>query len=76
MGLPVFITGRSGSGKTHFCLEEMNRLSHEGVKTVLIVPEQLSLSSEHEAIEYLGFLDDTKNVFSFNRLSKVSRQKS
>ena len=63
-----FITGRCGSGKTTFCLEEMKKLSAEGIKSVLIVPEQLSFSSEHEAIEYLSFLDDTKNVFSFNRL--------
>jgi len=63
-----FITGRSGSGKTHFCLNKMKELSEKGTKTVLIVPEQLSLSAEHEAIEFLSYLDDTKNVLSFNRL--------
>lgn len=63
-----FITGRCGSGKTYYCLEQMKKLSQEGVKTVLIVPEQLSLSAEHEAIEHLSYLDDTKNIFSLNRL--------
>ena len=63
-----FILGRCGSGKTHFCLNQMKELSETGIKSVMIVPEQLSLSSEHEAIEYLSFLDDTKNIFSFNRL--------
>ncbi len=63
-----FITGRCGSGKTGYCLEQMKELSQNGIKTVLIVPEQLSLSAEHEAIEYLSYLDDTKNVFSLNRL--------
>lgn len=63
-----FITGRSGSGKTYFCLSKMKELSDNGTNTVLIVPEQLSLSAEHEAIEFLSYLDDTKSVLSFNRL--------
>ncbi len=63
-----FVTGRSGYGKTNFCLNKMKELSDAGIKTVLIVPEQLSLSCEHEAIKFLSYLDDTKTVFSFNRL--------
>lgn len=69
LSMPLkFITGRCGSGKTHFCLEQMKTMSQDGTKTVMIVPEQLSLSAEHEAIEHLSYLDDTKNIFSFNRL--------
>ena len=63
-----FITGRCGSGKTFYCLEQMKKLSDNNINAVLIVPEQLSLSSEHEAIEHLKYLDNTKNIFSFNRL--------
>ncbi|MBQ2896857.1 MAG: PD-(D/E)XK nuclease family protein [Clostridia bacterium] len=63
-----FVTGRSGYGKTAFCLNQMKQLSESGINTVLLVPEQLSLSSEHEAIGFLSYLDDTKTVLSFNRL--------
>ncbi len=59
------IYGRSGSGKTNFCLERIKK--HQD-KSIIIVPEQTSLSMERLAVKSLGFLGLNCNVLSFNRL--------
>lgn len=60
-----FILGRSGSGKTSFCLEKIK--NHSG-KSIIIVPEQASLSMEKLATEKIGYLGASCQVLSFNRL--------
>ncbi len=59
------IYGRSGSGKTSFCLE---KIKSDNSNNIIIVPEQTSLSMERLAVKALGFLGNRCNVLSFNRL--------
>lgn len=51
-----FIYGRSGSGKTRFCLEEMKSKIQGGAAhpLVLLVPEQFTHQAERDLIKLLG----------------------
>lgn len=64
----TFIEGKAGCGKTAFCLEKIKENIKGGVKSVLIVPEQISLSFEKIAVKEFGFLGNLVDVLSFNRL--------
>jgi len=59
------IYGRAGTGKTGFCLE---KIKSEEKQSVIIVPEQTSLSMERMAVKTLGYLGRNCDVLSFNRL--------
>ncbi|MBO5453377.1 MAG: PD-(D/E)XK nuclease family protein [Clostridia bacterium] len=59
------IYGRAGTGKTMLCLE---KIKSDGGTSIIIVPEQTSLSMELLAVEKLGYLGKDCNVLSFNRL--------
>ena len=51
-----FIYGRAGSGKSHFCLEDIKNNVKEGNREplILLVPEQFSFQSEKNLIKALG----------------------
>ncbi|MBP7177064.1 MAG: helicase-exonuclease AddAB subunit AddB [Thermoclostridium sp.] len=67
-----FIYGRAGSGKTHFCLDELKTKIIGGDQTpfVLLVPEQYSFQAERDLIAMLktGGILKTE-VLSFQRLA-------
>lgn len=44
------VTGRTGSGKSEYILRELNRLSLEGKKCLLLVPEQFSFQAEKRTL--------------------------
>lgn len=67
-----FIYGRSGSGKTRLCLEEIKARHQEGVEhpLVLLVPEQYSLQAERDLIDVLETGGILKiQVMTFRRLA-------
>ncbi|MFD3156290.1 helicase-exonuclease AddAB subunit AddB [Haloimpatiens sp. FM7330] len=67
-----FIYGRSGSGKSHFCFENIKFKLENGVKNnlILIVPEQFSFQSEKKLIEKIGATGIINTeVLSFKRLA-------
>jgi len=67
------ITGRSGSGKTRFCLDEIRRKLREdpeGPPLILLVPEQATFQAEYALVsspELSGFM--RVQVHSFRRLA-------
>ena len=67
-----FIYGRSGSGKTHFCLDELKTkiISEEQTPFVLLVPEQYSFQAERDLIAMLNTGGILKTeVLSLQRLA-------
>ncbi|KUO65081.1 MAG: helicase-exonuclease AddAB subunit AddB [Gracilibacter sp. BRH_c7a] len=66
------IYGRAGSGKTHFCLNEIQLRISSGIThpLVLLVPEQFTLQAERDLIRVLGTggILETE-VLSFRRLA-------
>lgn len=67
-----FITGRAGSGKSRFCIEDIARICGEDPenKVFLIVPEQFTIQAERRMLEAIpagGVLDN--EVLSFKRLT-------
>ena len=64
----TLIEGEAGSGKTTFCFEKIKENMKSGVKSVLLVPEQITLSFQKTAVKELGFLCDKADILSFNRL--------
>lgn len=67
-----FIYGRAGSGKTHFCLDELKTKIHSGEEKnyVLLVPEQYSFQAERDLIAMLNTGGILKTeVLSFQRLA-------
>jgi ATP-dependent helicase/nuclease subunit B len=66
-----FIFGRAGSGKSHYCLDEIKSRLEEGAKhkLVMLVPEQFSFQSERNLLRAVGATGITKaEVLSFKRL--------
>ena len=68
MGLRL-ITGRSGSGKTKLCLEEISSKQKIGKRLIYIVPEQFSLQAERELVKESGGIMPAV-VLSFRRLAE------
>ncbi len=63
------VLGRSGTGKTEYCLRRALECAERGVRSVIIVPEQSSFSSEREvARRFEGSLAGFTEVTSFKRL--------
>ncbi|MDR0958510.1 MAG: hypothetical protein LBM16_04800, partial [Clostridiales bacterium] len=50
----TFVTGRSGTGKTWFCTQEILLRQKRGEKSFYIVPEQFALNSEKELVRLSG----------------------
>lgn len=68
----TLIMGRSGRGKTHFCLEQINKKAFENSskKLILVVPEQYSFQAEKELLNVIGKnAIINQEVLSFRRLS-------
>ncbi len=63
-----FICGGAGYGKTHLCIEKIKKDRESGFYTVMIVPEQTSLSVENRMIAKLSYLSSEQDVLSFARL--------
>ena len=66
-----FIYGRSGTGKSYFCLNDIKEEIDKGVsnKLILIVPEQFSFESEKRLLRHTGDSGVFKaEVLSFKRL--------
>lgn len=67
-----FIYGRAGSGKSHFCLENINKkINLGGVKPlILIVPEQFSFQTEKNILDLIGEKAALRvKVISFKRMA-------
>lgn len=67
-----FIYGRAGSGKSQFCIENINkRVNEGGVKPLIfIVPEQFSFQSEKNILNVIGEKAALRvRVLSFKRLA-------
>jgi ATP-dependent helicase/nuclease subunit B len=66
-----FIFGRAGSGKSHYCLDEIKNKLENGAshKLVMLVPEQFSFQSERNLLKAVGATGIIKaEVLSFSRL--------
>jgi len=46
-----FIYGRSGTGKTTYCFNQIRNLIKEGKKVYIITPEQFSFTAEKNLME-------------------------
>ncbi|MEG1383913.1 MAG: PD-(D/E)XK nuclease family protein [Oscillospiraceae bacterium] len=63
------VVGRAGSGKSEYCINEIERLAHDGERSVLIVPEQSSFSFERAlALRLDGRLSEFNEIKSFKKL--------
>ncbi|AWI03257.1 helicase-exonuclease AddAB subunit AddB [Clostridium drakei] len=67
-----FIYGRAGSGKSHFCLNDIKKKIDEGEDNplILLVPEQFSFQAEKNLIKIIGEAGMLKaQVLSFRRMA-------
>lgn len=67
-----FVYGRAGSGKTHFCLDELKTRIRSGAENplILLVPEQYTFQAERDLIAMLNTGGILKTeVLSFRRLA-------
>jgi len=65
----TIVYGRSGTGKSEYCLEGVKAAGLNGKKAWLIVPEQFSHVKEAELINKTGYITDNLKSTSFKRLS-------
>lgn len=66
------IYGRAGSGKSYFCLKEIEARIKEGVETplILVVPEQFSMQAEKNLVDMLSTGGSLRaEVLSFRRMA-------
>lgn len=68
-----FLVGRSGSGKTTVCLDEIRNELHNnptGTPIVMLVPDQMTFQMEYELVKTPGLGGMIRaQVFSFSRLA-------
>ncbi|TLG77082.1 PD-(D/E)XK nuclease family protein [Culicoidibacter larvae] len=65
----TFVLGRSGSGKSSFCFEQIEQRIKQQEQVLYLVPEQMSFQTEYELIRRTnGVLFDTQ-VLGFKRLA-------
>ncbi|WP_424766710.1 helicase-exonuclease AddAB subunit AddB [Paenibacillus sp. sgz302251] len=68
-----FVIGRSGTGKTTFCLNEMReqlREQPDGAPLVMLVPEQATFQTEYALLQQGGLLGTIRaQALSFHRLA-------
>jgi ATP-dependent helicase/nuclease subunit B len=68
-----FIYGRAGSGKSTFCLKDINKKIVAGWSKplILLVPEQFSFQAEKNVIKHLGERGAFRvQVLSFSRMAE------
>jgi len=64
-----FVLGRAGSGKSEYILNDAIKTEASGKNAIIIVPEQYSHEREMQMIKKSGYICDSLNVTSFNRLA-------
>ncbi len=65
-----FIYGRSGTGKTKFCFDQISNLIKEKEKVYIITPEQFSYAAEKSLMEICsGSAVLNAEVISFERIA-------
>ena len=64
-----FIIGRSRSGKSALCLNEIKEKQKQDKRLIYIVPEQYSLQAERELVAVTGGIMSAA-VLSFRRLAE------
>ncbi len=69
MGNLQFVLGRAGSGKSEYICEQAVHASQCGKNAILIVPEQYSHEREMQMLKENGYICESLNVTSFNRLA-------
>ncbi len=65
-----FVLGRAGSGKSEYICQQAVLSEQLGKNAVIIVPEQYSHEREMQMIKKTGYICESLNVTSFNRLAK------
>ncbi len=64
-----FVLGRAGSGKSEYITAEALKTFKLSKNAIIIVPEQSSHEREMQMIKKAGFICESLNVTSFNRLA-------
>lgn len=64
-----FVLGRAGSGKSEYIANQAVLSEQLGKNAVIIVPEQYSHEREMQIIKMTGYICESLNVTSFNRLA-------
>lgn len=64
-----FVLGTAGSGKSEYILHQAVLSEQLGKNAIIIVPEQYSHKREMEMLNHTGYICETLNVTSFNRLA-------
>lgn len=65
-----FILGRAGSGKSEYILSQAQKSEQLGKNAIIIVPEQYSHECEIQMLKRTGYISESLNVTSFNRLAR------
>lgn len=69
-----FIYGRSGTGKSYYCINQIKKKIESGTqnKLILIVPEQFTFRSENKMLNMIGEKSIlTAEVLSFKRMAHI-----
>lgn len=67
-----FIFGRAGSGKSHYCLNQIKKKldNDKNNKLILLVPDQYTFQTEKKLLEYIGERALLRaEVLSFKRMA-------
>lgn len=64
-----FVLGTAGSGKSEYICKQAIATEQLGKNAIVIVPEQYSHQREMEMLAHTGYICDSLNVTSFNRLA-------
>ncbi len=64
-----FVLGRAGSGKSEYIVNQAQITEQLGKNAVIIVPEQYSHEREMQMLARTGYICESLNVTSFNRLA-------
>lgn len=64
-----FVFGRAGSGKSEYICQQAATTEALGKNAILIVPEQYSHEREMQMLKITGYICESLNVTSFNRLA-------
>lgn len=65
-----FILGRSGSGKSEYCLNRAVSCEEQGKRVIILVPEQYSHQGESALLRKKGYIHDGFTATSFGRLAR------
>lgn len=63
------VSGRAGSGKSEYITEEAIKTSGNSKNAIIIVPEQYTHEREMQVMSKTGYICESLNVTSFNRLA-------